>query len=148
MSQEPHTGDKKKEKRSSLKNSAHLSEKEIMALQQKNKRNSISWNLSSNFKFQELKTSFAQDQKRNCSNRDLPNIKTQKDTLFENKRRESIKDEYKLAKEFMSEPHVELIEEEDQIIKVNTLKNQKIKPDEEEKSDSSSSHSNSDKEDN
>ena len=101
-------------KRSSLKQRNPLDINDIMKYKNK-KRNSVSWNMGArSFNLDKIKANFEESNKG----------KTEKNYKFDNKRRESIKNEFTLVKELFKNKAIEEIEiENDDEIKVNTEKN-------------------------
>ena len=102
-------------KRSSLRNSTNnLNIKEYI-IHKPQKRNSVSWNMGArSFNLDKIKANFEESNKG----------KTEKNYKFDNKRRESIKNEFTLVKEMFKNKAIEEIEiENDDEIKVNTEKN-------------------------
>ena len=101
-------------KRSSLKQRNPLDINDIMKYKNK-KRNRVSWNMGArSFNLDKIKANFEESNKG----------KTEKNYKFDNKRRESIKNEFTLVKEMFKNKAIEEIEiENDDEIKVNTEKN-------------------------
>ena len=102
-----------KPKRSSLKNSHRLNPDEIMAYSKK--RNSVSWKLGSNLKFDEVKAKFNIKEKKE---------ENEHDKQFKEARRKSIKNEFSLAKELLkNDKEIRL---KKILIKMNILKKKVI----------------------
>ena len=101
-------------KRSSLEQRNPLDINDIMKYKNK-KRNSVSWNMGArSFNLDKIKANFEESNKG----------KTEKNYKFDNKRRESIKNEFTLVKEMFKNKAIEEIEiENEDEIKVNTEKN-------------------------
>ena len=125
-------------KRSSLKMTDSISKGQLEQLQQRCKRLSVNWDKSINFKcvkLKNIKTSFEEVSK---GKEDEMKMK-----LFDEKRRNSIKNEFSLVKEYLKNEHIE--EEDDDedenalTIKENTRKNVEFGKQKEDLSDSCSS---------
>lgn len=125
-------------KRSSLKMADSISKGQLEQLQQRCKRLSVNWDKSINFKcvkLKSIKTSFEEVSK---GKEDEMKMK-----LFDEKRRNSIKNEFSLVKEYLKNEHIE--EEDDDedenalTIKENTRKNVEFGKQKEDLSDSCSS---------
>ena len=106
-------------KRSSLKMNDSISKGELEQLQQRCKRLSVNWDKSINFKslnMKNIKTSF--DDNIAKGNDDIMKLK-----LFNEKRKNSIKNEFGLVREFLKSANIDEVDEEDEnaiTIKENT----------------------------
>ena len=124
-------------KRSSLKMNDSISKGELEQLQQRCKRLSVNWDKSINFKslnMKNIKTSF--DDNIAKGNDDIMKLK-----LFNEKRKNSIKNEFGLVREFLKSANIDEVDEEDEnaiTIKENTKKNIEFGKQREEFSDSDS----------
>lgn len=122
-------------KRSSLKTADSISKGELEQLQQRCKRLSVNWDKSINFKsvkLKSIKTSFEEMGKKGDD---------MKAKLFDEKRRDSIKNEFSLVRELMKNGNIDEEDEEDEnavTIKENTRKNVEFGKQREEFSDSCS----------
>ena len=107
-----------KPKRSSLKGANMMDAKEIMKYAKK-KRNSVSFQLGGNFQFNKLRTTFEEMKPKI--------INPLKKKSFVEKRKQSIKNEFALAKELLKkEKALDEIENETEEVKENTNKNLQV----------------------
>ena len=133
-------------KRSSLKMADSISKGELEQLQQRCKRLSVNWDKSINFKclkLKSIKTSFEEVSK---GKEDEMKMK-----LFDEKRRNSIKKEFSLVREYLKNEHIEEEDDDDEnalTIKENTRKNVEFGKQKEDLSESCSSSDIEDDEDN